>query len=518
LNPASGAVGTSVTITGTNFGASQTYGTVTFNGTAAAPTSWSAMSIVVPVPAGATSGNVVVTVSGVASNGVPFTVTTGTTAAGWAFVQDSIAPTCSTASTVCDLAPLDILPSQAGSVRVVLAHTSNPVTIMSVCDGASCTGTNGGWTACLKCNITGLNTNLDMWYSLTNPGNVTHTIVHTSGPVGAISDFNLFEVLPPPGTTASFDVSGTAVQATCSGPCTGVNLNPLGGTDVIFQTVHATNPTAWNACSSPYITDNNGNCVGLNMTSGVAPTATVSPSQGIWSAIAFSAGSFPPPTKQYSVLNFTDSGANGLPCNPYCTLNIPPTGAGNLLFVESATDNGGFISSCNFGGTACVVPPAPCQINLVGAGGDAGHNFKLSSAYVLSSATGATSLGITMTGSANSFFAVWEVSAPSGKSFAVDAPCNTATRSSTFNIQGIPLITTGTNDVAFQSVFCPGGVSTVTFYPQPRVPINGAGGQFFPAQAANAILTDTGPTVPIAVWPSANNKSTAVAGIAFKTQ
>src|SRR5262249_54146471 len=49
--------------------------TVTFNGTTATPTSWSATSIVVPVPAGATTGNVVVTVGGLASTGVSFTVT-----------------------------------------------------------------------------------------------------------------------------------------------------------------------------------------------------------------------------------------------------------------------------------------------------------------------------------------------------------------------------------------------------------------------------------------------------------
>jgi len=75
LNPTSGLVGTSVTITGANFGATQGTSTVTFNGTTATPTSWSATSIVVPVPAGATTGNVVVTVGGVASNGVSFTVT-----------------------------------------------------------------------------------------------------------------------------------------------------------------------------------------------------------------------------------------------------------------------------------------------------------------------------------------------------------------------------------------------------------------------------------------------------------
>src|SRR6267142_56183 len=74
LNPTSGPVGTSVTITGTNFGASQGPSTVKFNGTSAVPTSWSATSIVAPVPVGATTGNVVVTVGGAASNGVSFTV------------------------------------------------------------------------------------------------------------------------------------------------------------------------------------------------------------------------------------------------------------------------------------------------------------------------------------------------------------------------------------------------------------------------------------------------------------
>jgi len=75
VNPTSGAVGSSVTIAGANFGSVQGTSTVTFNGTAATPTSWSATTIVAPVPAGATTGNVVVTVGGVASNGVSFTVT-----------------------------------------------------------------------------------------------------------------------------------------------------------------------------------------------------------------------------------------------------------------------------------------------------------------------------------------------------------------------------------------------------------------------------------------------------------
>ncbi len=75
LAPASGAVGTSVTISGSNFGATQGASTVTFNGTAATITSWSDTSITTAVPSGATTGNVVVTVGGVASGGVAFTIT-----------------------------------------------------------------------------------------------------------------------------------------------------------------------------------------------------------------------------------------------------------------------------------------------------------------------------------------------------------------------------------------------------------------------------------------------------------
>jgi hypothetical protein len=79
LSPVSGTVGTAVTITGSNFGSTQGTSTVRFNGTTATPTNWSSASIVVPVPAGATTGNVVVTVNGVASNGQTFTVTTSAT-------------------------------------------------------------------------------------------------------------------------------------------------------------------------------------------------------------------------------------------------------------------------------------------------------------------------------------------------------------------------------------------------------------------------------------------------------
>jgi RHS repeat-associated protein len=75
LSPTSGVAGTVVTITGSGFDSSQGSSTVSFAGTLAAPTYWSPNVIQVQVPAGATTGNVVVTVAGGASNPVGFTVT-----------------------------------------------------------------------------------------------------------------------------------------------------------------------------------------------------------------------------------------------------------------------------------------------------------------------------------------------------------------------------------------------------------------------------------------------------------
>jgi hypothetical protein len=77
LSPVSGYHGAAVTITGANFGSTQGKSTVTFNGTpVTAIVSWSDTVIKTGVPQGAPlgAGKVVVTVDGVASIGVDFTV------------------------------------------------------------------------------------------------------------------------------------------------------------------------------------------------------------------------------------------------------------------------------------------------------------------------------------------------------------------------------------------------------------------------------------------------------------
>jgi CHU_C Type IX secretion signal domain/IPT/TIG domain len=74
--PFSGPVGTTVTITGTNFSATAASNTVKFNGTTAAVSASSTTSITTTVPAGATTGQITVTVAGnIAASAASFTVT-----------------------------------------------------------------------------------------------------------------------------------------------------------------------------------------------------------------------------------------------------------------------------------------------------------------------------------------------------------------------------------------------------------------------------------------------------------
>src|SRR5207248_3310195 len=74
INPNSAFMGDIVTISGSSFGTAQGNSTVTFAGLIATPTNWTDNTIVVPVPFAALTGNVVVTVGGVASNAVNFAV------------------------------------------------------------------------------------------------------------------------------------------------------------------------------------------------------------------------------------------------------------------------------------------------------------------------------------------------------------------------------------------------------------------------------------------------------------
>jgi hypothetical protein len=74
MTPSFGPVGTVVSVSGMNFGASQGGSTIKFNSITASVSNWGANAITATVPAGAATGPVVVTVGGVSSAGKIFTV------------------------------------------------------------------------------------------------------------------------------------------------------------------------------------------------------------------------------------------------------------------------------------------------------------------------------------------------------------------------------------------------------------------------------------------------------------
>ncbi len=124
LSPTSGLAGSSVTITGTNLGTS---GTVSFSGTAATTTSWTATRIVATVPAGISAGakSVTVTTGGRTSNVATFTVTTPPASI------TSVTPSTGPVGTVVTIAGSNFGPG--GVVRIGgITATTGPWTATSI--------------------------------------------------------------------------------------------------------------------------------------------------------------------------------------------------------------------------------------------------------------------------------------------------------------------------------------------------------------------------------------------------
>ncbi len=85
VSATTGSVGSQVTITGTGFGSTQGSSVVTLNGQSTTVNSWSATSVTVTIPSGASTGYLVVSVAPSMndSNPVRFTITSNPLPAGW---------------------------------------------------------------------------------------------------------------------------------------------------------------------------------------------------------------------------------------------------------------------------------------------------------------------------------------------------------------------------------------------------------------------------------------------------
>src|SRR6266550_2712955 len=211
LSQNAGAVGASITITGTNFGTAQGSSTVTFNGnTAAAASAWSATSITVLVPAGATTGNVVVTVFGVASNGSPFTIV--------------LPPT------------ITILSQISGAVGVSITITG---TNFGTLQGTSTVTFNGTAAAAASAWST---TSITV---LVPVGATTGNVVVTVG--AQASNGSPFTIVLPPTITILSQTSG---PAGASITITGTNFGATQGTSTVtFNGITAAAASAWSPTS-----------------------------------------------------------------------------------------------------------------------------------------------------------------------------------------------------------------------------------------------------------------------------
>ncbi|MGH7746176.1 MAG: IPT/TIG domain-containing protein, partial [Candidatus Dormibacteria bacterium] len=218
LSPASGTVATSIQINGTGFGYDQSTGTVTFNGVAANPVSWSPTQIVTYPPVGATTGNVVVTVSGNPSAGVNFTVQSSPAISG-------LTPTNGVVGTVVTIAGTGFGTSQGSSTVTFNGTTASPSVWGN--NGITVPVPTGTTTGNVLVTVGGVTSN-SISFTL-DPQPSISSLSQTSGSIGTsitISGSNFLD------TQGSSTVTFNGVAATpffWSANSIGVNV-PTGGT------------------------------------------------------------------------------------------------------------------------------------------------------------------------------------------------------------------------------------------------------------------------------------------------
>jgi hypothetical protein len=517
LSPTAGLVGTSVTITGTSFGASQGNSTVSFNGSAATPTSWSATSIVVPVPNSATTGNVVVTVGGLASNGVTFTVAPSITslspASGPAGTSVTIAgrnfgPTQGTSSvmfgsstatvtgwsntSVVAIVPGNLSAFTNVAVKVVVSGaasnaanfaiapsitsinpTSGPAGTSITITGTNFASTQGSSTVAFS----GTAATPTSWSatSIVVPvpsGATTGNVVVTVG--GLASNGVLFTVIVPPSITSLNPTSG---PVTTSVTITGTNFGASQGTSsVAFNGIVAT-PTSWNSTSIVVLVPNGGTTGNIVVTvsnlgsNGVPFTVTpsitsLSPTSGSMGTSVTITGTSFGATQGGSTVSFGRFAATPTSWNATTIVAPVPAGAttGNVIVTVNGIASNGV--------TFTVVPPSITSLNPnAGPAGTSvtitGANFGASqgTSQVTFNGTSAsptswsdTSIGVPVPGGATTGNVVVTVGgvASNGVAFTVVIPPSITSLSPTSGPVGTAVTISGTNFGASQ------GTSTIS--------------------------------------------------------
>jgi hypothetical protein len=415
LSPTAGAVGASVAVTGKNFGSTQGTSTVTFNGTAGTPTSWANAKIVVPVPTGATTGSVVVTVSGVASAGVSFTVVP--------------------APNIASVSP-----------------SSGPV-------GASVTVTGMGFGATQGSNTIKINTKTgtpttwsDTSIIVPVPSGATtgNVVVYASG---VDSNGANFTVLPTPSITS---ISPTAGNVDTSVTITGTNFgSPQGTSTVTFNGVSGV-PTSWSktkivvlvpsgATTGPVVVTVQG-VSGNGVTFTLPPTLTsLSPTSGGPSSSVTITGANFGSTQGTSTVSFNGTPATPTSWSPTSIAVSVPTGGttGNVVVTVSGVASNGL--------SFTVTPPALSSIAITPANASA-----LTGSTVQFTATGTYADGSTQNVTTS---ATWSSSATSVATISSTGLASTLAIGHT-TIQASVGAISGTTALTVGNVALTGGMTT----------------------------------------------------------
>ncbi len=385
ISPTSGGIGTSVTITGSGFGATQGSSTVKVNGvTAATVTNWTNAQIIVNVPSGASSGPVVVTVNGVASNGLTFSVlppptissvtptsgvvgstltiagtnltgATGVTFSGTAPIGPTSVTATSLAVTVpagATTGPISVTTPGGTAISTArfkvlpqitaFAPTSGGAGASVVITGTSFTGATGVKIGTIV--ATTVTVNSDTQITLTVPATAVSGMLSVTTPGGTATSATTFTVVKPL-TLTSFTPTSGAVGTVVT--LTGTNLS--GVTGVAFNGVSAGAPTIVSATSIKAT-------VPLGATTGpisVTNLAGTGQSAGVFKVLPKITGFTPTSGLRGDTVMITGTGFTGATAvkvgtvtvspafftvnsDQQITLTVPPTAVTGLLSVTTA--------------------------------------------------------------------------------------------------------------------------------------------------------------------------------------
>jgi YD repeat-containing protein len=215
LSRTSAGIGDSITISGSNFGSTIGSASVTFNGTTSSPTSWSANSIATSVPSGATTGNVVVTVSGIASNGLSLTIVSG-----------GISGTVSRASDGSAVSGATVAMLQGGIQKATLTTAS---------DGTYSIGLTAG-TYDIAFSKAGLGTTVQTGISVSSSGHssVNASLVSPGTISGQVTQAGS-GINPVAGATITVSFHGDVVGTTTTNTSGNYTVSGLGSTSFTVQ-------------------------------------------------------------------------------------------------------------------------------------------------------------------------------------------------------------------------------------------------------------------------------------------